>query len=271
MLKKPVEHIAYDNKDSKDVSGAIYSRFSSLVFNNVDQVRSKIFNQVDSLDNLKAKDFVSTFNIIAEHEHEMKLFHEARNGNFVVCKPVKKRSGKLIPNFYEMDSFVVQKLLDCGSFELPFRNSNSISRGCANSIREVRDYIDTIKTKNYSMYRPFVPGNYIVRVQESKDWELFNNLVHVGGWGKGLNDLPYFLEMKLKKKVMTVAPKTAYQQSFYGDNRAPFIPYDALTSGKYWDQSKVSQEKANYVNSMIQYKEEYKSFFFFEILLVNYL
>lgn len=269
MFELNTEYItAYDNTKNKDVSDAIISRFKNLKLSNVNQVRF----QISSLENLKAKKFVSSFDIIAEHGQEMKIFQEFEMGNFFVCNPLKKRkSGKIVPNFYEMDSFVVQALLDHGNFELPFRNTNSLARGCANSIREIRDYIGTIGTKNYSMYRPFVPGNYIVRVQESTDWELFNNLVHVGSWGKEVNNRPYFSEMNLKKKVMTVAPKTAYQKSFYGDNRAPFIPYDALVSGKHWNQSKVSEEQADYVNSMIQYQENNKSFFFFEILLVNCL
>lgn len=265
---KSMRNTVYDNPENKDFSDQICSRFKHVAFSNIDDICRKIRHLEDS----KANHFIDAFTMIANHEQEMKIFNAFENGNLVICQPVSQPdSGELIPNFYEMDSFVVQKLLDCSSFELPRIDVTEFARGCASNIREVQDYVDSLSARSPGHYTPFVPGNYIVRVQESTDWWLFNNLIHVGKWGQEHSEQSYFSEMNLKKKGMVVSPTTDYQKSYYGENRASFIPYSTLTSGKCWITGDPSKEKVEFINSMIQYEEENESFFFFELLLVNYL
>lgn len=150
------------------------------------------------IESFNAKELVEFIENTAKQAQKLPLYREFLNNNQKYAKPYMDE-GEPIPGYYEMNSMFVSEMLERGYFEEPVQLPSSdqpipliTTRGVACNVGEIIKYQtqkmssknELTSLKTYSMKNQLAYHSFVVRVQESQNFDMFRAREHVGVWGE---------------------------------------------------------------------------------------
>lgn len=180
----------------------LFDSLPSLFFKKHNDSTHKQVTEIHNpqIESFTAKELVEFIENSAEQARKFPLYREYLTNNQKYMKPYMDK-GELIHGYYEMNSMFVSEMLERGYFEepvrLPFAGQRMplmTTRGVACNVGEIIKYqTQNMSSKNeltslktYSMTNQLVYHSFVVRLQESQNFDMFRARKHVGIWGEQL-------------------------------------------------------------------------------------
>lgn len=157
------------------------------------------------------QDMMNTFDYAQRVQIVIKDLHCQLENIENTCKPfVDKTSGEKVYGFFEMDEKFIHYALEQKFLTYPndAEYSYSTISGVAENLEEIHEHIafltdqklDFKRHEKYYKHFGFPTKDFIVWVEESNDYSLFHELIHVGKWGFDLFQSSGFAKVEELKK-----------------------------------------------------------------------
>lgn len=151
------------------------------------------------INSFKAEELVEFIDSNAKKAQKIPMYRDFLNDSDNYMKPYMDK-GEIVRGFYEMDNRFVSEMIEKGYFYPPRQSLLTAllttTRGVACNVDEIQNHVieklprkddfnslDSQMIKNQLAHRTF-----IVRIQESKNFDIFRALKHVGLWGENFNN-----------------------------------------------------------------------------------
>lgn len=196
-----------------------------------------------------------------------------------ICKPfIESSTGIQVPGFFSMHNDFVNFSVNTGAFKIPVGNgySKMTVTGVADNLAEIQSHVKLLvnDVENSYVYLGLVNKDFVVRISEynnPSDFLVFNNLYHVGEWGKNLRKTSEFAKTMDHKKFDRLVRRNGVN----GEDARLMGIYHKLNQGLQgrYDNLAFSDsrkhESGDYFKAYENYKETHQSFLIFEILVIN--
>lgn len=233
---------------------------------------------LSSPDDASAKELLKVMQFALSNEDLLRSYQKALNG--VPCYYQLFEDGKTgekIAGFFEMDEDFLDFAFSRGFLSMPCGNGfgQMTITGVADSIEECLGHINLLTNRHSTAHHYFGLGSkeFIVKVEECSDFNVFNSLYHVGQWGSELRKTSNFAFIKESSKHLRTIRSEIPKKST-----------DMIALYNAMDERIGLAEKSRYSNSLDkrdlfdleqyfqayrEYKRANKSFILFEIFVIN--
>lgn len=240
---------------------------STIIFPN-------LLEDYDQLDNLSSDKMVKFLEELVDSQQQIRTGRAFAGANLQeVCKyfmhPNKGRRVQRVPGFFSMDTLFVERYFE--HIE-DFRSSVS---GVFVNFDELTEHASfLVGDPDFKQY--IGTKNYVIRVEKSKDWALFETLYPRGRWGwETTHASELAKEFSWKQRVAKAQPRSKYRitegitDSHPTQYRKRIIPSNVVKYGrKKWNPDGSLPDWENYVNRYLECQQKHDSFYFFEVLIV---
>lgn len=233
---------------------------------------------LSSPDDVSAKELSKVMQFASSDGALLRSYQKALNGTPTYYQLFEDgKTGKKIDGFFEMDKDFLDFALNREFLSMPCGNGFGLMTiaGVADSIEECLGHTNLLTNRHGTAndYFGLCGKEFIVRVEECSDFNVFNSLYHVGQWGIELGKTSYFALIKETNKYLRTIRSENPKKST--DMIALYSAMDERTSLK--EKSRYSNSLNNrdlfdleqYFQAYREYKRANKSFILFEIFVVN--
>lgn len=161
------------------------------------------------------QDTMNALDYAQKIQNTIQRFHQQLENMDSLYKPfVDKDTGEDVYGFFEMDERFVHHAVEDGFLTYPTGADYSYSTisGVAETLDEIQEHVAFLtepllnfrQHENYYKHLGFPTKDFIVWVEESDDYDLFHELIHVGKWGFDLFDSSGYAKVKELKKAKSI-------------------------------------------------------------------
>lgn len=251
----------------KNIIDAYQQDISTITF----PILLENYNQLDNLSSDKMVEFLEE---LVDSQPKIRAGRAFEGVNIKeICTyfmhPNTGRRVQRVPGFFSMDTLFAERYFE--HIEDP---SRSLSGVCINFDELKWHILFAIDAPDFK--KDIGSKNYIIRVEKSKDWALFETLYPLGEWGwKTAYDSELSKEYSRKQMLVKAQPHSKYGAvgGLTGNHptqyRKRIIPSNVVKNvRKKWNTDGLSPDWVNYVNRYFDCQQKYDSFYFFEVLIV---